>query len=176
MAPAHARAPLGSMMVRVAELWRLQGTDFIEQSTTVLEEDVARLRGAIREEAPAERHGLASAVGPAVDRLKGWDQAVVEALRNRRAEHDYIDLTELDALVDLTGPDPVVGGSDRPVPRINRTAAGTRSCARHDEHDAAGPCRKCRQPYCDECLVSGRGRSRLCVDCAMVVSGIHRGH
>jgi len=47
-------------------------------------------------------------------------------------------------------------------------------CEKHLFEDAAGTCRACRRPYCDDCLVYAQGPDRppLCVPCALSKAGV----
>jgi hypothetical protein len=47
-------------------------------------------------------------------------------------------------------------------------------CNKHLFEDAAGMCRTCRRPYCDDCLVYTHGPTKapLCVPCALTAAGV----
>jgi len=47
-------------------------------------------------------------------------------------------------------------------------------CDKHLFEDAAGMCRACRRPFCEDCLVysQGSGRPPLCIPCALSAAGV----
>jgi hypothetical protein len=79
-------------------------------------------------------------------------------------DDDVVDLRAPDSIVDLTGDEPTV------------TEAVTDGvCAKHGNHAAVGPCRKCANGFCDDYLLRPGGKvAPLCLDCALVLSGIRR--
>jgi hypothetical protein len=173
-------APLASMMSKVAELWRAQGDEFLEQTHADVIDDVMRLRdSSIEEEDEPEsalrdrQHRLSATVGTTVHRLSEWDHAVMEGLRAWRekpadsehtADDDVVDLRAPDSFVDLT--------SDEPTVTEVRTDG---VCAKHSNHASVAPCRKCGNGFCDDYLLRpGAKVAPLCLDCALVLSGIRR--
>ena len=146
-------APVAAMAARIAALWRAQGNDFLQQHHDQCEADVARLRTAvvIEPDAPAG-HGERI-----IDRLKRLDAAAIERVAAGRT----------DAVVDLTGPAPIVTVPDEDGGRYEEPTDGK---IRHDE------CSRCRQYFPEELMVQPVGeRVRpLCLDCALVFSGLRR--
>ena len=147
-------APAAAMAARIAALWRAQGVDFLQEHHIQCEADVARLRTAvvIEPDAPTT-HGERL-----VERLRRLDAAAVERVAAGRT----------DAVVDLTGPAPVVTVPDEDGGHYE--ASSTK--VRHDE------CRRCGQYFPEELMVQPEGdRVRpLCLDCALVFSGLRRRH
>lgn len=48
-------------------------------------------------------------------------------------------------------------------------------CAKHPFDPASAECRRCRQPFCDECLVHVAGKKKAtCVSCTLVAAGVRR--
>jgi hypothetical protein len=47
-------------------------------------------------------------------------------------------------------------------------------CDKHLFEDAAGLCRACRRPHCEDCLIftQGSNRAPLCVPCALTAAGV----
>lgn len=145
-------APAAAMAARIAALWRAQGDDFLQEHHVQCEADVARLRSAVMIEpdaptAPAER---------LIERLRRLDAAAIERVAAGRA----------DAVVDLTGPEPVVTVADEDGGHYEVTSSKTR----HNE------CRRCGQYFPDELMVQPGGDKvrPLCLDCALVFSGLRR--
>jgi hypothetical protein len=212
--PKLVRAPVGSMVARVAGLWRSQGPEFLEHNHVVVEQDVDRLRHALIIEDEPEEHDwhdrvtatVGSTVHSTVDRLHGWDQAVIDRMRARRAPRTGAPdkaAPMKDAVVDLTGPEPVVTEKKKPAarrrpagstgakgpkastttksgpaPKTKRTVKQTQvtgKCDRHPNKAAKSRCRKCGLGFCNDCLVGAASQTaRLCVNCALVVTGIRR--
>ena len=176
-------APVAAMATRVAQLWRAQGDEFLERTHADVADDVARLRDTAIEEpdAPLDRvHRLAAGVESTVHRLSEWDHAVMESLRARRGEtghgregrnaqqqllDDVVDLRTPEPLVDLTGYEPIVG----------EVVVPGGWCAKHTNHHASVTCHKCEKNFCDDFMLRpGADVAPLCMDCALVVSGIRR--
>jgi len=174
--------PVGSMATRVAELWREQGEEFLEQTHADVEIDLTRLRNTITEEPedePDRAHRLAAGVESTVHRLSEWDHAVMEGLRSWRADKprgrgvrnrqqqlldDVVDLRRPEPLVDLTHDQPEV-------------VEGASWCAKHGNHPAEAVCRKCHESFCDDFVLRpGAHVAPLCLDCALVLSGIRHRH
>ena len=141
--------PAAAMAARIAELWRAQGEDFLQEHHAEAEADVARLRTAIVIDLDApSAHGERL-----IERLKRLDAAAIERVAAGRA----------DAVVDLTGPEPVVT-----VPN-QENGPGVGDLAWRQE------CRRCGQYFPDELLVQAGPKVRpLCLDCALVFSGLRR--
>ena len=144
------------MTARVAALWRAQGDQFLADHHADVEADVARLREAVVE---APLLTLPHIDGEAImERLRRLDAAAVERLAATRAR----------AVIDLTGPEPVVrvpseeDGEDRPEPAAVDPAW----------HE----CRRCHQYVDEELMVQTAGAKAgpLCMDCALVVAGVRR--
>jgi hypothetical protein len=143
-------APAVAMAARIAALWRAQGDDFLQAHHRDQEVDVARLRTAVvvEPDAPPRAERL-------VERLRRLDAAAIERVAAGRP----------DAVVDLTGAEPVVrvpnqeDGRDAPAP-----------------HAWNQECRRCGQYFPDELLVRPDGDKvrPLCLDCALVFSGLRR--
>ena len=134
---------------RVAALWRSQGDGFLEDHHEEVVEDVERLRTALvvkEDPFPASWH---EAVDVAKERLRGWDDAVLERLRNLR---DEIEARKPGAVVDLTGDEPVV----IPAPALLATRCG--KCSRTVESD------RLVRPF-------GERKAPLCIPCAREVAG-----
>ena len=144
-------APAVAMAARIAELWRAQGDEFLHEHHADQEADVARLRLAVVVEpdtpvAHAER---------LIERLKRLDAAAIQRVAAGRA----------DAVVDLTGPEPVVTvPNEEDGPSVEALRPWPQEC------------RRCGQYFPDELLVqSENGRVRpLCLDCAFVFAGLRR--
>jgi hypothetical protein len=148
-------APAVAMAARIAALWRAQGEDFLAEHHADVLADVDRLRTAVvvAPKAPTVD------VERLVDRLRRLDAAAIERVAAGR--HD--------AVIDLTGPEPVVT-----VPSEEDGRPHGRDLAEHPWHQE---CRRCHQYFSDEMLVfPGGDKVRpLCMDCALVFSGLrHR--
>jgi hypothetical protein len=121
------------MTGRVAKLWRSQGEGFLERHHSLVLDDVARLRGAVvlGEEVAADEGAGGDwhvKVSSAVARMRGWDDAVLERLRRNREEEligqaDWEAARQPDAVIDLTGPEPVVEVPKHGVTTPRRGAA-----------------------------------------------------
>ena len=144
--------PAVAMAARIAALWRAQGEDFLQEHHADQEADVARLRTAvvIESDLPVVHHGERL-----IDRLKRLDAAAIERVAAGRA----------DAVVDLTGPEPVVR-----VPNQENGPQAEPAGAWRQE------CRRCGQYFPEEMLVQPEGNKvrPLCFDCALVFSGLRR--
>lgn len=180
--PVRGAAPLASMMSRVAELWRAQGDDFLEHMHADVVDDLTRLRDTsiVDAHAPAAarpelQRRVVATVEHTVHRLSEWDHAVMEGLRSwrdesepnirRRHKHDTAD----DDVVDLTAPDTTVDLTVEDPTSVEAV------CAKHGVHHAVAPCRKCHDVFCDDFLLRPGGKvAPLCLDCALVLSGIRR--
>jgi hypothetical protein len=169
----RAAAPVASMTSRVAELWRSQGGEFLERTHEDVIQDVTRLRNTSIE-VPSDpglhraelQHRLAATVGSTVHRLNDWDHAVMHGLRTWRdkTEDDSVDLRTAESIVDLTVDEATATGP-----------AGPGDCAKHLNHAALETCRKCGEGFCDDYLLRpGAKVEPLCLDCALVMSGIRR--
>ena len=134
---------------RVAEIWRAQGDSFLEDHHDAVVDDVARLRTAVvvREDPfPQAWHERFDAT---VERLKGWDDAVLERLRNLR---DEIEARKPGAVIDLTGDEPVVHAPEEPLLTV---------------------CGKCERTVDPDRLVRpfGEHKPPLCIPCARQIAG-----
>ena len=135
------------MAARIAALWRAQGEDFLHEHHEEAEADLARLRSAVVIE-PDPVHGERL-----MERLRRLDQAAIDRVAAGRA----------DAVVDLTGPEPVV------------TVPNQENGPDVFEHAWHQECRRCGQYFPDELLVQAGPKVRpLCLDCALVFSGLRR--
>jgi hypothetical protein len=191
------------MAGRVAELWRSQGEGFLERHHALVADDVARLRGAVVIGEDAEHDDGTSEwhekVSSAFARMRGWDDAVVDKLRRNR-EEELIGQSEWEArkaaaVIDLTGPEPVVTVPVAPkakparTPRIVKTGkvvaarkvATARQVATAPDIDLTAiagvnletTCKRCGEIYERERLVYPHGEHKppLCVACARQVAG-----
>jgi hypothetical protein len=146
----HAESPVATMTARVAALWRAQGEDFLATYDALAADDVSRLRAALITE-------------PVLPRLDG--ERIMERLRRLDAAAiERAAAGRPDAVLDLTGADPVVHAD---------SAAADEFAARR-----ATACRRCRRVYSDEFFVPATGEKvkPLCLDCAMVFAGVRRSH
>jgi hypothetical protein len=178
-------APVAAMATRVAQLWRAQGDEFLERTHADVEYDVARLRDTAIEEPDAALdrvHRLTAGVESTVHRLSEWDHAVMESLRTWRGEsgHERSDRNRqqqlLDEVVDLRTPEPLVDLTGF-EPVVTEVADADGWCAKHGNHHASVTCHKCEQSFCDDFVLRPGGDvAPLCMDCALVVSGIRRHH
>jgi hypothetical protein len=147
-------SPVAAMATRIAALWRAQGEEFLAEHHADVVADVDRLRTAVilAPQAPnVESERL-------IDRLRRLDAAAIERVAAGRT----------DAVVDLTGPEPVVT-----VPN-QEDGVARRDLVEHPWHQE---CRRCGQYFPDELLVFPGGEKvrPLCLDCALVFSGLrHR--
>jgi hypothetical protein len=143
--------PAVEMAARVAELWRAQGDDFLHAHHADQEADLARLRTAVVIEPDGPMvHGERL-----IDRLKRLDAAALERIAAGRTG----------AVVDLTGPEPVVTvPSEEDGPSVEALRPWRQEC------------RRCGEYFPDELLVpSGKDKVRpLCLDCALVFAGLRR--
>jgi hypothetical protein len=135
---------------RVAALWRAQGDDFLEDHHEAVAEDVERLRTALvvkEDPFPAGWHDRLDATK---ERLRVWDDAVVDRLRSLR---DEIEARKPGAVIDLTGAEPVV----IPAPA----------------EPVAEVCGKCERAVDADRLVRpfGDHKPPLCIPCARQVVG-----
>jgi len=173
--------PVASMTSRVAQLWRDQGDEFLEYTHADVAADMTRLRETAVE-APTPpltdaSHRIVAAAESTVHRLSEWDHAVMQGLRAWREEphfrgrrnrqqqllDDVVDLRAEESVVDLT--------SERPA--VDALPEGW--CAKHHNHPAVAACRKCEETFCDDFLLRpGDGVEPLCLECALVMSGIRR--
>lgn len=174
--------PVGSMTTRVAQLWREQGDEFLEHAHDDVVADLTRLRETAVEEPAAAgdaAHRIVAVAESTVHRLSEWDHAVMEGLRAWREEprsrgrrnrqqqllDDVVDLRAHESVLDLTAQGYEVEGMPDGW------------CAKHHNHPAAAACRKCEQTFCDDFLLRpGPNVEPLCLDCALVLSGIRRAH
>lgn len=134
---------------RVAEIWRAQGEAFLDDHHVAVADDVERLRTAVvvREDPfPQTWHERFDAT---VERLKGWDDAVLDRLRALR---DEVEARKPGAVIDLTGDEPVVHAPSEPL---------------------AMQCGKCERTVSTDRLVRpfGEQRAPLCIPCARHVAG-----
>lgn len=177
---AKGLQPVASMTSRVAKLWREQGNEFLEHTHADVWADMTRLRDTAVEEASPPladaSHRIAAVAESTVHRLSEWDHAVMEGLRAWRDEphlrgrrnrqqqllDDVVDLRADDAVVDLTSDGFTVEGLPEGW------------CAKHHNHPAVAACRKCEETFCDDFLLRPGDVEPLCLDCALVVSGIRR--
>jgi len=173
--------PVAEMTSRVAQLWRDQGDEFLQHTHADVAADMTRLRETAVE-APTPpladaSHRIVAVAESTVHRLSEWDHAVMEGLRTWRGEphlrgrrnrqqqllDDVIDLRADEQVVDLTSERHEVEGLPEGW------------CAKHHNHPAVAPCRKCEQTFCDDFLLRpGDDVEPLCLDCALVLSGIRR--
>lgn len=162
------------MTERVAGLWRAQGETFLNRHHATVLDDVARLRGAVIVGGrTAENDGPTwhDRLDAAMSRLRGWDEVVLERLREMHAEeeHDRVPAQRMpraerparaprprpvraSAVIDLTGAEPTV---DLPP-------AGWSTCGR------------CKRTVDDDRLVRPYGERKppLCLPCARQVAGV----
>jgi hypothetical protein len=140
--------PVAGMAARVAAVWRAQGEEFLDEHHAGMVADVDRLRHAVVTAPTLPLPHIDTE--RLLDRLRRLDAAAIERLTAGRA----------DAVLDLTGPEPVV-----------RPAA-----SRASTDPAGGVCRRCRGRFTENRLVRpGGDRVRpLCVDCAYAVVGVRR--
>jgi hypothetical protein len=145
----HAESPVATMTARVAALWRAQGEDFLATYDALAADDVSRLRAALITE-------------PVLPRLDG--ERIIERLRRLdAAAMERAAAGRPDAVLDLTGTEPVVHAD---------AAAADEFAAR------STACRRCRRVYSDEFFAPATGEKvkPLCLDCAMVFAGVRRSH
>jgi hypothetical protein len=179
--------PMGSMTSRVAQLWRDQGDEFLEHTHDDVVADLTRLRDTAVEEPEAPvaaladaSHRIVAGVESTVQRLSEWDHAVMEGLRAWREEpHFHLGRRNrqqqlLDDVVDLRASEPLVDLRSAPSAA---PALPDGWCVKHHNHPAVASCRKCEQTFCDDFLLRpGDDVEPLCLDCALVLSGIRRAH
>lgn len=173
---------VGSMTSRVAQLWREQGDEFLEHAHEDVAADLTRLRETAVEERdlPADTaHRIAAVAESTVQRLSEWDHAVMEGLRSWREEpHHHLrgrrnrQQQLLDDVVDLRAHESVL---DLTAQRYEVEAEPEGWCAKHHNHPAVASCRKCEETFCDDFLLRPSDHVEpLCLDCALVLSGIRR--
>ena len=185
--PAKGMAPVASMVSRVAELWRAQGDEFLQRTHEAVAGDVERLRDtsiiapdAPEPARPERHHRMTSAVGVTVHRLNEWDHQVIDGMRAwREGGHGHLRRvrpmrsSRPDDVVDLRTPDAVVDLTTFDSRMIERMTCGV--CSRHaGNHAAADRCSKCEAAFCDDYLLRPGDLPPLCLDCALVASGIRR--
>jgi len=157
------------MTVRVAELWRSQGDVFLARHHLLVQDDLARLRGALvvveddsnddDDEVGGREPGWHDRLAGTVARLRGWDDAMVERLRLMHADEaeeretvaNAKSASRPGAVVDLTGPEVIV----------------------HVPEESAATCRRCRRDFEPERLVHpfGDHKPPLCIACARDIAG-----
>jgi hypothetical protein len=177
--------PLGSMTSRVAQLWRDQGEEFLEHTHEDVVADLTRLRDTAVEEpeSPAAAladapHRIVAGVESTVHRLSEWDHAVMEGLRAWREEPHLRGRRNrqqqlLDDVVDLRAEETVVDLTLNETLRVE--GEPDEWCAKHHNHPAVASCRKCEQMFCDDFLLRpAEDAEPLCLECALVLSGIRR--
>jgi hypothetical protein len=148
----HAESPVAAMTARVAALWRAQGEDFLDEYHEGTAADVDRLRRAL-------------VVAPQLPGREG--ERVLERLRRLdQAAVDRIAASRRSAVIDLTGEEPVVRVESEEDGREDGRAA----------EPAWHECRRCRQYVAPELMVGDAGGKvrPLCLDCALIYSGIRR--
>ena len=181
---AKGLSPVASMTSRVAQLWREQGEEFLEHTHADVVADLTRLRETAPEEPELPvladaQHRIAVGVESTVHRLSEWDHAVMQGLRAWREEPHFRGRRNrqqqlLDDVVDLRGGDTVVNLTSGDY-RVEALPEGW--CVKHHNHPAVAACRKCEQTFCDDFLLRPTADVvPLCLDCALVVSGIRRAH
>ncbi len=139
-------APVAAMTARIATLWRAQGEEFLAEHHSEAEADIDRLRTAVVVAADTP----AAAAERLVERLRRLDAAAIERVAAGRVH----------AVVDLRGEEPIV--------TVPNEEDGRRIAWRQE-------CRRCGQYFPDEQLVQPGEKVRpLCLDCALVFSGLRR--
>jgi hypothetical protein len=155
--------PAAEMAARIAALWRAQGEEFLADHHADVIADVDRLRSAVVVAPLAQRTTRVPRLDTEriVDRLRRLDAAAIERVAAGR--HG--------AVIDLTGPEPVVTtpNDDGGVADAGGAMLTARGPWRQE-------CRRCHAYFPDEMLVFPGGEKvrPLCMDCALVFSGLRR--
>jgi hypothetical protein len=186
--------PVDDMSRRVAGLWREQGEAFLSRHQATGLDDIARLRGAVivgerRSPTDGDGPGWHERLDATLSRLRGWDEAVVERLREMRAEEEAARAAASDATIE-TKPAGAGGTGDAAVARAVTTApvAARRPRPRRrtvldltgeepmlvTSAPGASICGRCHDEVDDDCLVRPYGTRKppLCLSCARQIAGV----
>jgi hypothetical protein len=169
------------MTQRVAGLWRAQGESFLTRHHATVLDDVARLRGAVIVGEADAMHtgepGWHEKLDAALSKLRGWDEAVLDRLREMHADEEA-DRADRAAHAEAKGaaraarqeraerPRPLrarpVIDLTEPEPRVAIPVIGASTCGR------------CKQVTDEDRLVRpfGERKPPLCIPCAREVAGL----
>ena len=186
--------PADDMSRRVARLWRAQGEVFLSRHQAAVLDDIARLRGAVivgERSSPADggAPGWHERLDAALSRLRGWDEVVLERLREMHAEEDAERAAAARAALEDRAA-PTADIADDAAHRFEAAAAAVVSRPRrprrtvldltHDEPalvmsaPGASICGRCHAEVDDDGLVRpfGTRKPPLCLPCARQVAGV----